>query len=142
MLQQQERFGEKHALQRRRLTNIGTGSSPASVCLMLPCHLFNKNDFRTQMIGDGGIMMILGSLIRGLSLSPCNSAAVRLSKARDQGQECSSKNDQDPVQIDNAHSGDRCFVVVRRSPCPESKPHEQNRASMVGHTYQPPNVEN
>ena len=35
-------------------------------------------------------------------MSPCNIAAVQLSKARDQGQGRSSKNDRDPVQIDNA----------------------------------------
>ena len=45
---------EKHALQRKRLADIGTGSSPARVCLLLPCHLFNKNDFHTQMIGNWG----------------------------------------------------------------------------------------
>jgi len=76
-------------------------------------------------------MMILGSLIRGSSMSPCNSAAVRLSKARDQGQGPFFKKDRDPVQIDNADTlGDGCFVVVKRGPCPDSKPHEQNGAGL------------
>jgi len=73
-------------------------------------------------------------------MSPCNGAAVRLSKARDQGQGRSfscPKKDRGPVQIDKA---DIPGTVVRRSPCPESKPHERNGAgAMVGQTA---NVEN